>query len=142
MKLRSRRSRFLVEPATSATSDIAFNLIIFFLICASTQPGSGRPQDLPNSEQQEQEQQEQNVEVSLIRDRVEINGRPIADEDFVNRLRIQLGDKTDPADRIVLVKSSKDTSYEYWVHISAMIDQAGGVVTLQLEDKSNVMVSQ
>ena len=51
-----RTSKLLVEPAAVATGDIAFNLIVFFLVCASTQPDSGRKQDLPRSEQTKTEQ--------------------------------------------------------------------------------------
>ena len=58
MKERQRR-KLLVEPPASATGDIAFNLIIFFLVCASVQPDSGREQVLPRSEKQEQEQKQQ-----------------------------------------------------------------------------------
>jgi hypothetical protein len=49
MKIRRRSSNLLIEPPSSATGDIAFNLIIFFLVCASVQPDSGRHQALPRS---------------------------------------------------------------------------------------------
>ena len=49
MKL-SRKSKVISEPPSAATGDIAFNLIVFFLVCASVQPDSGRKQDIPRSE--------------------------------------------------------------------------------------------
>ena len=56
--MRARRGRkFLVEPPASATGDIAFNLIVFFLVCASVQPDSGRHQTLPRSEEIDQQQE-------------------------------------------------------------------------------------
>ena len=57
MKIRRRNSNLLIEPPSSATGDIAFNLIIFFLVCASVQPDSGRHQLLPRSEETEQKQE-------------------------------------------------------------------------------------
>jgi len=44
-----RKNNLLVEPPSSATGDIAFNLIVFFLVCASVQPDSGRHQTLPRA---------------------------------------------------------------------------------------------
>ena len=42
----------LVEAPQSAATDIAFILIIFFLVCASVQPDTGRDQLIPRSEEQ------------------------------------------------------------------------------------------
>ena len=72
-----RTTKLLVEPPSSATGDIAFNLIVFFLVCASIQPDRGRPQDIPRSEENKQEQQElENIEVALTANlaAVSING--------------------------------------------------------------------
>ena len=67
MKLR-RNTNLLIEPPAVATGDIAFNLIVFFLVCASTQPDSGRKQSIPKSESKtEKEQQSENIEVALTR---------------------------------------------------------------------------
>ena len=47
------RRKLLVEPPATAAPDIAFILIVFFLVCASVQPDSGKPQDIPRSEEAE-----------------------------------------------------------------------------------------
>ena len=39
MKL--KRGKMLVDPPDCASSDIAFTLIIFFLVCAAVQPETG-----------------------------------------------------------------------------------------------------
>ena len=54
MKAR-RKKKLLVEPPASAMGDISFNLIVFFLVCASVQPDSGRKQTIPKSEKQKEE---------------------------------------------------------------------------------------
>ena len=64
MKVR-RKCKLLVEPPSSATGDIAFNLIVFFLVCASIQPDSGRPQEIPRSEE-DQEQKEEVENIDLV----------------------------------------------------------------------------
>lgn len=140
MKLR-RHNKFLIEPASAATGDIAFNLIVFFLVCASTQPDSGRKQVLPRSESQaKQTEQTQNLEVSLDRNSVFVNTEKIPLTDFPSRIKRKLQGKAKPEDRIVVVKSTKDVPYHHWITITGAIEEAGGTITLQLEEERSVAV--
>jgi biopolymer transport protein ExbD len=130
----------MVEPPSVATGDIAFNLIIFFLVCASVQPDSGRKQIIPKSEtKEEQTEQSQNVEVSLTRTTATINGDPVRTEQFLPQLRALLRSKTKEEDRVVVVKSRGDVPYHHWITITGWIEQAGGVITLQLEEERTVV---
>jgi biopolymer transport protein ExbD len=139
MKLR-RNTQLLVEPPTVATGDIAFNLIVFFLVCASVQPDSGRKQSIPKSESKEEKaQQSENIEVRLTRTTVSLNGNPIAVKEFQPRLTSMLRTKNRPQDRIVIVKSENDTPYHFWIQITGQIEQAGGVITLQVEEERTVV---
>src|SRR6185436_18758265 len=109
MKLERRLGKLLVEPPGVATGDIAFNLIVFFLVCASTQPDSGRKQTLPRSEQTAQAQEEQqNLEVKLTRTAVVINGEVATADQFDSLIATKLRGKARPEDRIIIVKSDKD----------------------------------
>lgn len=135
------RSRLLIDPPASATGDIAFNLIVFFLVCASVQPDSGIVQSIPSSETVEEEQEDtKNLEVSLTRSTVSINGVPVAQKDFIPQLQAKLKGKTTPEDRVVVVKSKPDTPYHHWIAVTSAIEQAGGVVTLQLEEEREVQI--
>lgn len=132
----------MVEPPSVATGDIAFNLLIFFLVCASTQPDKGRKQDIPKSDpKQQQTEQVQNIEVALTRTTASINGKVTGDTDFTSGLRRLLAAKTKPEDRIVVVKSSKDTPYDQWILYTGYIADAGGIVTLQLEEEQTVLAN-
>ena len=86
MKIRRRSSNLLIEPPSSATGDIAFNLIVFFLVCASVQPDSGRHQTLPRSEETEQkEEKDKNIEVVVKRQVALVNGDPVQPAEFQAR---------------------------------------------------------
>ena len=66
MKLRRNGNKMLVEPPSVATGDIAFNLLVFFLVCASSQPNLGRKQDIPSRDKEKKQTEVvKNVEVSL-----------------------------------------------------------------------------
>ena len=139
MKL--RRIKLLLEPPATATSDIAFILIVFFLVCASVEPDKGRAQVLPRSEpEKEKEKQSQNLEVELTRNAVILNGNPMTPERFTKTIGLKLADKTRDADMIVAVKSHKEVPYSHWMNITGLIEDAGGVITLQMEEEQTVKV--
>ena len=121
-------------------TDLAFNLLIFFVVCASTAPERGRPQQMPSSSKDKQsDQKTQNVEVAIGRDDATVNGEKVASEAMVKKLKDLLASKAKPEDRIVVVKSGKDTPYSQWIKVTGQIEQAGGVITLQLEEEKEVL---
>lgn len=135
-----RRRDLLVEPPTSATGDIAFNLIVFFLVCASVQPDSGRKQTIPSSETVDEEQEDQNLEVRLTRTSVIVNGEVVEPARFDSVLAARLQGQTRPEDRVVVVKSDKELPYDRWIEFTSRIEDAGGTITLQLEEERQVVV--
>jgi biopolymer transport protein ExbD len=140
--MKMRRSRLLVEPPSTAAPDIAFTMIVFFLVCASVQPETGRPQNIPRSEETaDKEQQSQNIEVSLTDSAVLVNGDVVAMDQFPTKLRQLLAGKESESDRVVIVKSAEDATYQRWIDVTSAIEDAGGIVTLQLEQKQTVIVN-
>ena len=132
MKL--QRGKVLVDPPASASSDIAFILIIFFLVCAAVQPETGIAQVLPKTEEKKDKQeQSKNLEVSITPTSIVLNGSPLKLPEFSQRLTAALKQKTRDADKIVTVKSSPDTPYPLWIEVSQAIKAAGGILTLELE---------
>ena len=102
MKL--KRGKLLVDPPTSASSDIAFILIIFFLVCASVQPETGLGQNLPKAETQpEKPNQSQNIEVGITPSGITLNGNPLQVPAFRQRITAELAKKTREADKVVVV---------------------------------------
>jgi biopolymer transport protein ExbD len=142
MKMRNRRSKVLVEPPASATGDIAFNLIVFFLVCASVQPDSGRSQTLPRSEEIDEQEKVENIEVQLSRNpnTVMLNGDAVRTPQLVNRLRTLLSNKTREQDKVVIVKSKPETTYFHWIDITGKIEEAGGIITIQTEEEREVRI--
>ncbi len=139
MKL--KRGKMLVDPPACASSDIAFTLIIFFLVCAAVQPETGMSQALPKTESKsEKREQSQNIEVSITPSSIILNGSPLKIDEFKTRIASELKKKTREQDRIVVVKSAPDTPYPIWLNVSQAIDQAGGILTLELETEKTINV--
>jgi biopolymer transport protein ExbD len=142
MKIRRTRIEQHQEPPAVLLVDIAFNLLIFFVVCASTEPQDGRKQDIPGSESKASQtaQQSENIDVTLTRSTASINGSPVRQKDFVSRLQELLKGRSRPEERVVVVKSSPDTPYEHWIDVTGLIEEAGGVITLQMEESREVSV--
>ncbi len=139
MKL--QRRPLLVEPPSSAATDIAFILMIFFLVCASVQPGTGREQTIPRSEEEEdQTQKSNNIEVSISPGAVVVDGEPIPTHRLRRKLEGMLAGKDKEEDRVVIVQSSPRTNYQHWVNVTSIIEKAGGIITLQLEKQQTISV--
>lgn len=139
MKL--KRGTLLVDPPACASSDIAFTLIIFFLVCAAVQPETGMSQALPKTEEKSEERdQSKNIEVSITASNIVLNGNPLQLPEFTRRIAAELKTKTREQDRIVVVKSAPETPYTAWIGVSRAIDSAGGILTLQLESEKTIQI--
>ncbi len=131
-----KRRKLLVEPPSTAAPDIAFILIIFFLVCASVQPDTGKLQDIPKSESNnESSEQNQNLEVSLTEQTVMVNGDLVPLASLTNKVAQSLAGKTKESDRVVIVKSSKETNYQRWITATTAIEAGGGIITIQVEQE-------
>ena len=134
MKL--RRQSLLTEPPASAASDIAFILIIFFLVCASVQEEDGRPQEIPNSDKR---QSKNPIRVNIERDHLKLNGEVMGIAQFTSKLKKRLDAASDAegktsealaAERTVAVRCSPTVPYDRWMEVTATIEDLGGTITL------------
>ena len=126
MKL--RRQPLLTEPPASATSDIAFILIIFFLVCASIQEEDGRPQEIPNSDKERQSKNP--IRVNLDRQRILLNKEPMAEKEFRDKLTDLLEQRVNEAEKTVSIRCSPTVPYQRWMNVTAWIEDAGGTIAL------------
>jgi biopolymer transport protein ExbD len=123
-------------------TDLAFNLLIFFVVLASTDPEvRGRPQQTPSSTQDSStDQKPTNVEVTISRNSVKVNEAEVPIDNLLAKMTELLAGKTKPEDRIVIVKSDGDTPYRQWIKVTGLIEKAGGMITLQIEEEKEVQV--
>jgi len=123
-------------------TDLAFNLLIFFVVCASSaQEQKGRPQQVPSTQgEKSAESKPQNVEVALTRDTISLNGANVPPGELKGKVAALLANKARPEDKIVEVKSAKDVPYSVWIRATGAIEEAGGVVALQVEVDKDVIV--
>ena len=123
-------------------TDLAFNLLIFFVVLASNEPETrGRPQQLPASkESKETEKKSDSTQITISRTTLKFNDTEVPIEELKSKVAGVIAGKSDPAERIVIVKNEGDTPYKTWIRVVGLIEQAGGIITLQLDEEKEVTV--
>ena len=138
MKLR-RRNNLLVEPPASATGDIAFNLIILFLVCMSVQPEDGVRLAVPSPDKTKEKLK--SIEITLTPEIVLIDQVKVEIDDVRKVIEAKLEGKTDPAERVVVIETQKtsETLADRWIPVVTAVHLAGGTITLRIVKKKTIV---
>jgi biopolymer transport protein ExbD len=122
------------EIPTGSFADIAFLLIIYFLVATTLVKVKSITADLPTGEKQNQAQIDKTPTLVLRNDEMRFNDNLVTLEELNQRLAaLKLLDK-EPGKRVILLEASDETRYEVYFHALAAIDSAGGVVALVEEE--------
>jgi len=130
-----KKQRDLALPLDSF-SDIAFLLIIFFILTTQIQKMTGITTELPSGEKQtEQKQAQKTPTVALHGGTIRLNESSMSLGQLAAELKgMNLGAK-EPAQRVVLLESAKDVDYQRYFEVMAAITAANGVIGIMTEDK-------
>jgi len=118
-------------------SDLAFLLIIFFILTTTFQKTTGFLADIPSSSAKSQvTQQEKTTTVALHEDQISLNDGKVSMAELRRRLRdmdlkAKLGDA-----RIVLLSATGKVKYQTYYETMSLITAAGGVVAIMREEGS------
>jgi biopolymer transport protein ExbD len=115
---------------TDSFSDIAFLLIIYFLVATSLVKISGVTADLPSGEKQAQANVEKTPTVNLRGNEIFFNEKPVSLAELEARLAaLDLGAQ-EASKRVVMLESTRETLYEPYFQALAAISANGGVVAI------------
>jgi biopolymer transport protein ExbD len=121
---------------TDSFSDIAFLLIIFFMVTTTLVKTKGFETTLPSSKESTSESSQEVPTISLEGDQILYNADAMSLEDLRTKLlSLELADKEDTSLRIIKLKSGANIPYESYYAVWAVIAKAGGIVTLVKEKK-------
>jgi biopolymer transport protein ExbD len=135
-----RKPRRTPELDLLAFADVAFLMIIFFILTTTFTGNVGHLLALPSGTPDTQEEKDEMITVRLTRDQILFQGQtPGVD---MKGLRQRLGDAQLYArpqnDRMVLVQSEPDVLCERYFQVVMAITRQGGVLAL-LEEESEAM---
>ena len=130
MKL-NRNKRRMPEIDVGAFSDIAFLLIIFFILTTTFVKPAGEKIEIPSGSQDESKKQKQ-ITVVLKGDEIIYGekGRKISLEEFRQVMIDQNFKSKKPEQRMVLLEAQKDVVYDRYYKVVMAINKADGVLAL------------
>jgi biopolymer transport protein ExbD len=132
-----RKEKKDLEIPTDSVSDIAFLLIIFFILTTTLSKLAGFTAELPSTDSSKQQAAKTDAKtptVHLANGKLLFNEQEVAMPVLRDRLLdLRLGTKQGE-ERIVLLEAAGKTDYQTYYEAMAAISAAGGVVAIVQED--------
>ncbi|MED5420367.1 MAG: biopolymer transporter ExbD [Pseudomonadota bacterium] len=129
---KDRRNREAVPM--SAFADIAFLLIIFFILTATLNKTKGITTDIPAGEQSDQEA-ETTPTIQLVADKVLFEDKHVNWQELEKQLtEMRLPERENEQDRIVLIEAKEGVYYQNYYQAMVLVSKAGGVVSIVKDD--------
>ena len=136
MALRRRTPRHL-ELDVSAFADVAFLLIIFFILTTTFVKPAGSKLDIPAGETGPVSSEEDHLQITLAGETIRYGrtSREVSIEELRTALLQENLTAREPNKRIVLVKSENNVPYGLYYKVVMAIDAADGVLALIEEEE-------
>lgn len=131
---RRRRAKRIREGAgdipTSSFSDIAFLLIIYFLVVTTIVTTEGLVADMPAGQKSEDADTDEVPIVSVADGRVVFNDKSTTLQGLrASLVDLDLAEKT-PEERVVMLEATGTTNYDIFYKTVAVIESSGGVIAM------------
>lgn len=130
--LRHRHKREAAGIDVTAFADIAFLLIIFFILTTTFVRTAGTRMDIPAGQEDQQQADRKNLTVSLTATDIRYGetGESVDMQRFRDRLAREEFAERPEDDRIVILDSAPDVPYQRYFEVVVAITQADGVLAL------------
>jgi biopolymer transport protein ExbD len=125
-----------ISPDLTSFGDIAFLLIIFFVLTASLDRPYGRQMEMPSAATPPQGTQTPRIpSINILADRIlYTEGEGSERELDMTQLRAELWkkefEKQEPKGRMVVLETAETVEYERYFQVVTMIAEVGGVVAM------------
>jgi len=127
-----KKNKDLALPLDSF-SDIAFLLIIFFILTTQIQKLTGFRTELPAGEKSQAETTEKTPTVGLTANQITFNEQAITIDQLAAELKALNLKAKPPAGRVVLLDASDDVDYQCYFEVMSLITAADGAIGILKE---------
>jgi len=131
MKLK-RKEQANTEIDVGSFSDIAFLLIIFFILTTTFTKIAGNKIEIPSGSSEQSESEQKQIAVTLSAESITYGED--AKSIGIDELRVVLAkekfETKEPEDRMVVLETEGEVVYERYFQVVMAINDAGGVLTL------------
>ena len=131
-----RKDRPSPEIPLTSTADVAFLLLVFFLVAASNQRDTGAALDLPGTVKTAPQDDARQLTLVVKQNLYQLNDQIVrGDAEMAAELRKRLANRKAPADRVVLLVADKAVDYQRWTTAMAAVESAGGIPAPQIDEE-------
>lgn len=114
-------------------SDVAFLLIIFFILTTTFQKTTGFLTEIPSGAKGEA--QEKTTTVALHEDKITLNDESVTIGELRRRLKELRLDQEEGDAKMVLLTATGDVKYQNYFETMATISAAGGAIVIEREEE-------
>jgi biopolymer transport protein ExbD len=124
-----------INIPTGSFSDIAFLLILYFMVATTLVRTKSITADLPTGEKQSEAQVDETPVVNLRGPDIYFSDKKVSLENLNARLAALKLSEQDPEQRVIMLESTNVTGYETYYQALAAISAHGGVVAIVEEEE-------
>ncbi len=129
-----KRKRRSAEVSVSAFSDIAFLLIIFFILATTLVQIRGVVTEIPSGEKAKSKEEKEPPTVKLEGEKILFNDQHVDMKKLRRRLaELNLAPKQGDG-KVVLLEAGGNVTYQNYFDVMASISEAGGVTAILQEE--------
>ncbi len=132
--MRKPRERVSPEIPLSSMADVAFLLIIFFMVTTSFIKTTGFKLEVPASKKSAQKRVRKNITVTLAPEKIYLASTGASRQVKGTELAKVLGDELrgikNPEERIVVLECRNKVPYEQYIWVVDAIQKAGGILAV------------
>lgn len=133
--IKRKKSTISPDIPVASFSDIAFLLIIFFILTTTLTKEKGFTTDFPSGQVSVRAAQKTPT-VAVSGNDIRLNDQPVSHEQLAQKLQaLKLGAKQKDEERLVILETQGSLSYQRYYGVMATIAQASGVVAVVKESK-------
>ena len=132
---KQRKQRRSGDIPTGSFSDIAFLLIIYFMVATTLVKVKTITADLPTGEKQSEAAEDKTPVVNLRGPEIYFSDKKVSLDNLNARLAALKLEQLPPAQRVIMLESTNLTSYETYFDVLAAISSHGGVVAIAEEEE-------
>lgn len=111
-------------------SDIAFLLIVFFLVATTLQKVKSVAVDMPSGQESTAKSESKTPTIKLKGDEIYFKDKSISYEDLLVTLKALKLKEAEGEDKVIMLESTTDTNYQAYYKVLSAISKMGGVVAL------------
>ena len=136
MRIPRKRGEAILQGNLVSFTDIAFSVVLFFMVAATFAKSNAMKVELPGSESGAVDQTQETITVQADANSVILDGAPVALPELSAAIGGKLVGRTRPEDKVVVLLTAEDISFQRNVELMHAIRRAGGEVAIMYEEQA------